>query len=74
MRDRTSTRRYKLTQKYLGYMLGVRRAAVNEAAARLQRGGLIRYVRGSMEILDAAALKAAACACYRTWKESPRPH
>ena len=74
MRDRTSTRRYKLTQKYLGYMLGVRRAAVNEAAGRLQRGGLIRYVRGSIEILDAAALKAAACGCYRAWKDSPRPH
>jgi CRP-like cAMP-binding protein len=74
MRDRLSTRRYTLTQKYLGYMLGVRRAAVSEAAGRLQRRGLIRYARGSMEILDAAGLKAAACRCYRSWKDGPRPH
>ena len=55
-------------------MLGARRAAINEAAGRLQRRGVIRYARGSMEILDAAALKAAACSCYRACKDSPRPH
>jgi CRP-like cAMP-binding protein len=74
MRDRMSTRRYTLTQKYLGYMLGVRRAAINEAAGRLQRRGLIRYARGSMEILDAAGLKAAACSCYHAWNDRPLAH
>lgn len=72
MRDRLSTRRYNLTQKYLGYMLGVRRAAVSEAAGRLQRRGLIRYARGSIEIVDAAALKAVACRCYQPWKDGRR--
>lgn len=74
MRDRLLPRRYELTQKYLGYMLGVRRAAVNEAAGRLQRRGLIRYTRGSIEILDAAGLKAAACRCYLAWSDGPHPH
>jgi len=67
MRDRLSTVRYKMTQQYLGFMLGVPRAAINEAAGRLQRRHLIRYVRGSIEILDPAKLKAASCACYREW-------
>jgi CRP-like cAMP-binding protein len=73
MRDRLSTERYTLTQKYLGYMLGVRRAAISEAAGRLQRRKLIRYARGSIEILDATGLKAASCTCYSVWKDSPRP-
>jgi len=72
MRDRLSTDKYRLTQKYLAYLLGVRRAAVSEAATRLQREKLIRYSRGSIEILDAAGLKAASCACYRAWKDLPR--
>jgi CRP-like cAMP-binding protein len=71
MRDRVPGERYMLTQKYLGYMLGVRRAAVSEAAGRLQRRKLIRYTRGSIEILDAKRLKAAACKCYLPWKEDP---
>ncbi len=73
MRDRLSTDRYTLTQQYLGYMLGVRRAAVSEAAGRLQQRRLIRYARGSIQILDARKLKAAACGCYRAWVEELRP-
>jgi CRP-like cAMP-binding protein len=69
MRDRVSSDRYTLTQKYLGYMLGVRRAAISEAAGRLQRRKLIRYTRGSIEILDAKGLKAAACKCYLPWRD-----
>jgi CRP-like cAMP-binding protein len=69
MRDRVSRDRYRLTQKYLGYMLGVRRAAISEAAGRLQRRQLIRYTRGSIEILDAGGLKAASCNCYRAWTD-----
>ena len=74
MRDRVPRDRYTLTQKYLGYMLGVRRAAVSEAAGGLQRRKLIRYTRGSIRILDAKGLKAAACNCYVPWtSEASRP-
>jgi CRP-like cAMP-binding protein len=68
MRDRMSAVRYALTQQYLGYMLGARRATVNEAAGKLQRAGLIRFVRGSIEIMDARGLVAASCGCYHAWK------
>jgi CRP-like cAMP-binding protein len=68
MRDRMPTGRYTLTQKYLGYMLGVRRAAISEAAGKLQRRKLIRYSRGSIEILNAKGLKAASCKCYLPWQ------
>ena len=71
MRDRMPTGRYPLTQKYMGYMLGVRRAAISEAAGRLQRRKLIRYTRGSIEILNVKGLKAASCRCYRPWQDAP---
>jgi CRP-like cAMP-binding protein len=69
MRDRMPGGRYTLTQKYLGYMLGVRRAAISEAAGKLQRRKLIRYTRGSIEILNAKGLKAASCKCYLPWQD-----
>ena len=53
-----------LTQEFLATMLGVRRAGVTEAAARLQNQGWIRYSRGFVEILDRPALETATCECY----------
>lgn len=55
---------FPLTQDYLAMMLGVTRPSVSEAAASLQRVGLIRYVRGQMTILDRPALEARSCECY----------
>jgi len=66
MRDRTLNDRVVLTQRFLGAMLGVRRAGVNEAAGMLQRRRLIRLRRGSMEIIDRAGVEDAACDCYET--------
>jgi CRP-like cAMP-binding protein len=70
MGDRRTTGAYELTQIFLGYMLGARRAAVSEAAGLLQRKRLIRYSRGIIEILDVRGLRAAACSCYRRWNGS----
>ena len=58
----------KLTQEFLGQMLGVRRTSVSLVAHTLQEAGLIRYSRGNIRILDLAGLKAAACECYETVK------
>ncbi|MDY7015410.1 MAG: Crp/Fnr family transcriptional regulator [Cyanobacteriota bacterium] len=57
-----------LTQKRIAEMLGVRRASITEAAIALQDAGIIRYTRGRIAILDAPALEAKACECYRLVK------
>lgn len=63
--DRVGGARFPLTQEFMAQMLGVRRATVSEAAQLLQERGLIRYSRGTIEILDRAGLTDAACPCYR---------
>jgi CRP-like cAMP-binding protein len=53
-----------LTQEYLSIMLGVQRTTVTDAAKALKAAGLIRYLRGNIEILDRGRLERAACECY----------
>ncbi len=55
-----------LTQEFLSEMLGVRRTSVSEVANKLQTAGLIRYVRGVIQILDRSALEKKSCECYET--------
>ena len=62
--SRVASDRFRFTQQFIAVMLGVRRAGVNAAAGALQRRGLIRYSRGSMQILDRPGLLAASCSCY----------
>jgi CRP-like cAMP-binding protein len=56
--------RLKMTQQLIAEMLGVRREGVTQAAGNLQRAGLIRYVRGSITVLDRAGLEERTCECY----------
>lgn len=63
-RDRAGSREFYLTQKFIAYMLGVRRAGVTRAAGVLQSRRLVRYSRGRMTILNERGLAGAACACY----------
>jgi CRP-like cAMP-binding protein len=53
-----------LTQEFLSHMLGVRRSSVSIMAHKIQRGGMIRYTRGNITILDRDGLKECACECY----------
>jgi CRP-like cAMP-binding protein len=62
--DGVGSDKVSLTHEYLAVMLGVRRAGVSEAAAKLQEKNLIRYNRGNVLIMDRESLEAGACECY----------
>jgi len=62
--DRIGTPVVPLTQEFLSHMLGTRRASVTVAASALQKARLIKYTRGSLNIVNREALKAEACECY----------
>jgi CRP-like cAMP-binding protein len=64
--DRAGSDQFPVTQEALGFMLGVRRVSVSNAATALQRGGVIAYHRGQLRVLDRVALERAACGCYRS--------
>jgi CRP-like cAMP-binding protein len=62
--DRMQKDEFPLTHEFIGQMLGTRRAGVTEAAGVLSQGGMIRYTRGKITILDRPKLEATACECY----------
>lgn len=62
--DRVGSDQFRITQEFLGQMLGARRSTVSVSAGILQRAGLIRYVRGHVTIVDRAGLEAVSCECY----------
>ena len=67
--DRVESDSFSLTQEFLSYMLGVRRASVSQVAATLQRSGLIDYHRGRVTIRDRKGLEAFACECYQSTQQ-----
>jgi len=64
-RDRIDGDDLPMTQEFLSYMLGVRRAGISVVANALQSQGLIRQSRGRITILDRPGLEGKACNCYR---------
>jgi len=52
-----------LKQEFLAVMLGVSRTTVTRIALDAQKRGLLKYVRGSVEILDRDGLEKGACEC-----------
>jgi CRP-like cAMP-binding protein len=68
IRDLTGSDDMKLTQEFLGQMLGVTRTSVSVVAGTLQKAGFIKYSRGNIRLLDIAQLQEGACECYETVK------
>src|SRR5436853_4281499 len=54
--DRLPSNQLTMTQELISNMLGVRREGVTEAAATLQKAGVISYARGHITVLDRPAL------------------
>lgn len=63
-RDRVGDRPIQITHESLAEMLGVQRSYVSKVMGRLSRGRAVRAHRGSLEIIDPAALEEISCECY----------
>lgn len=82
-RDRLPTDDMALTQEFLGHMLGVRRASVNETLTRFEAAGCISVGYGRIVLRDRACLEGLVCECYKVirreydillaGKDSPNP-
>jgi CRP-like cAMP-binding protein len=67
--DRLQDNELVMTQELIANMLGVRREGVTEGALKLQQGGLIRYARGRISVLDRRGLEKRTCECYAVVKK-----
>lgn len=63
--DRAGEAVIHLTQEAIAEMLGVQRTTVTAVTQQLQARGLIRTLRGRVEVVDRPGLERAACECYR---------
>jgi len=67
--DRLNGNDLVMTQELIANMLGVRREGVTEAALKLQKLGLIKYVRGHITVIDRPELENRVCECYAVVKK-----
>ncbi|MEP7076672.1 MAG: Crp/Fnr family transcriptional regulator, partial [Acidobacteriota bacterium] len=58
-----------MTHDLIANMLGVRREGVTQAAGFLQNNGYIKYVRGTVTMLDRPGLEKICCECYKVVAE-----
>jgi CRP-like cAMP-binding protein len=70
MDDRIPAGPMKMTQEFLGLMLGTRRSTVNLAAGALQAEKTIQLSRNSIQITNRPKLEDAACECYIGLRQS----
>jgi CRP-like cAMP-binding protein len=69
-RDRVRSDTIHLTQEFLSQMLGTPRTNVTVIAGNLQKMDLIRYSRGTVQILDTRGVEDLSCDCYRLVKRA----
>ena len=72
--DRLDGNEVPLTHEFLSLMLGVRRAGVTGALNQLDRRGVIRLLRGRIEIVDREGLIGSANGTYGIPEAMPRRH
>jgi CRP-like cAMP-binding protein len=69
MHDRADGESLPYTHEFLSHILGANRKSITLGAQAMQSAGLISYHRGTMQVLDRAALETASCECYSIVKE-----
>jgi CRP-like cAMP-binding protein len=67
--DRLTSNELAVTQELIANLLGVRREGVTAAAGKLQKAGVISYVRGRITVLDRPQLEQLSCECYAIVKK-----
>ena len=67
--DRIPGNHLVMTQELIANMLGVRREGVTDAAGKLQKMGVIEYIRGQITVLDRHRLEQLSCECYAVVKK-----
>jgi len=63
--DAVDARVLPVTHDYLSSVLGLRRAGVTETLLRFEEQGLIRKMRGVLQIDERESLEQKACCCYK---------
>jgi CRP-like cAMP-binding protein len=69
-RDRQDGDELQITQERIAGLLGVRREGITSTALKLQQAGLIRYVRGRIQMTDRLGLEQQSCECYRVMQKA----
>ena len=66
--DKLCSDQVPVTHATAAYALGVRRAGITTAIAKLEQDGLIVHRRGSVTIVDREGLERVSCDCHRVVK------
>jgi hypothetical protein len=64
--DRTGQSAFPFTHHILAQQLGVQRATITQALARLQDRHIIKYIYRQIEICKAHTMQKLSCACFST--------
>ncbi len=67
--DRLTSNKLTVTQELIASLLGVRREGVTAAAGKLQKLGVISYIRGHITVLNRPRLEQLSCECYAVVKK-----
>jgi CRP-like cAMP-binding protein len=69
VRDRVQSDEFPLTHSFMAETLGIRRASVTDAAAKLKKLQVIETKRGKIRIKHLQDLEKVSCECYVALKK-----